>query len=124
MMHRFHTAGRAAHRSIASGLSALGAAALLGVSRPAAAQVAEAPAAATEEAELPHPFFTHMGLLRRRPHARGAARVPAHRLRLAAAARDPGGSQQPPGFVWSRTEGYTAFTHFHTPRGYLSSPLP
>lgn len=61
-MHRFHAAGRAAHRLIAFGLSTLGAVALLGGSRPAAAQVDEAPAAEEEEAELPHAFFTHMGL--------------------------------------------------------------
>lgn len=61
-MHRSHGA-RAAHRSIAAGLSSLAAAALLfGVARPAAAQVAGTPPAAEEEAELPHPFFTHMGL--------------------------------------------------------------
>jgi hypothetical protein len=62
MMRHFHTAGRAALRSIASGLCALGAAGLLGAGRPAAAQSTEMPAAAKEEAELPHPFFTHMGL--------------------------------------------------------------
>jgi hypothetical protein len=47
---------------IAVGLSTLGAAALIGVSQPVAAQTAGAPVAAKEEAELPHPFFTHMGL--------------------------------------------------------------
>ena len=48
----------------------MGAAAWFGVSRPAtaqvpeaaASQVAEAPPADMEEEELPHPFFTHMGL--------------------------------------------------------------
>lgn len=62
-MDRVHGAARAAHRSIARGLSLLvAAAALIGVPEPASAQVAEAPAAAMEEAELPHAFFTHMGL--------------------------------------------------------------
>jgi hypothetical protein len=35
---------------------------LLGAAWPAAAQSTEMPAAAKEEGELPHPFFTHMGL--------------------------------------------------------------
>ena len=63
MHHRSPGAARAAHRSIAAGLSSLAMAALFsGVARPAAAQVPGAPAAAEKEAELPHPFFTHMGL--------------------------------------------------------------
>lgn len=61
-MHRSHCS-RAAHRSVAAALSSLAMAALLfGVTRPAAAQVVGAPMAAAAEAELPHPFFTHMGL--------------------------------------------------------------
>ena len=50
---------------IAIHLVALCAAALLGVSRPAVAQGAgamTAPREAAKEEELPHPFFTHMGL--------------------------------------------------------------
>lgn len=58
MIQRMHTVGRAACRAI-SFLCAVVAAALFGVSRPAEAQVA---GAAAEEAELPHAFFTHMGL--------------------------------------------------------------
>ena len=56
MMRRFHLAGRAALRPIAAGLPALGAAGLLGAARSAATQSTEMPAAATEEAEQPHPF--------------------------------------------------------------------
>lgn len=48
-------------RSIAIGLSAVVAIAAFGISRPVEAQMGAAPAAA-EEPELPHPFFTHMGL--------------------------------------------------------------
>ena len=62
-MHRPHAAARAGHRSTGAALSAVVAAALLlGISRPVAAQMAGAPAGATEEVEPPHPFFTHMGL--------------------------------------------------------------
>ena len=62
-MHRAHTTARAARRPIASTLLALSAAGVLGVSRPAPAQSPAMPtAAAKEEAEVPHPFFTHMGL--------------------------------------------------------------
>ena len=43
------------------GLSTAVAVALLGIFRPVEAQMGAAPAAA-EEPELPHPFFTHMGL--------------------------------------------------------------
>jgi len=62
MTPSFHRHGRLVQRSFVWGLSALGAAALFGVSPPAVGQAAEEPPAATEEAELPHPFFTHMGL--------------------------------------------------------------
>ena len=63
-MHRAHATARAACRPIVSTLLlALAAAELLGVSRPAPAQSPAMPtAAAKEEAEVPHPFFTHMGL--------------------------------------------------------------
>lgn len=62
-MRCFPTAGRAVHRARAGGLVALGAAVLVGVSRPATAQSPATPAAtAAEEPEFPHPFFTHMGL--------------------------------------------------------------
>ena len=53
---------RSAYRSVAVTLVAVGATALFGGSRPLAAQVATAPAAVKDQAELPHPFFTHMGL--------------------------------------------------------------
>lgn len=62
-MNRSRGVARPAHRLVVSGLLLTLAAGLLGVAaRPAAAQSAEMPAAAMEEAELPHPFFTHMGL--------------------------------------------------------------
>ena len=62
-MNRALTTARAARRPIASTLLALSAAGLLGVSRPTPAQSPAMPAAvAKEEAEVPHPFFTHMGL--------------------------------------------------------------
>ena len=62
-MHRAHTTARAARLPIASTLLALSVAGLLGVSRPTPAQSPAMPAAAAkEEAEVPHPFFTHMGL--------------------------------------------------------------
>jgi len=59
-MHRPRT-----RRTIASNLIALGVVTLLGASMPAAAQetgAMPAPAAAEKAEELPHPFFTHMGL--------------------------------------------------------------
>ena len=53
---------RAGPRSVALKLLfGLGAGALLGAAQPAAAQAGGGPTAAKEE-ELPHPFFTHMGL--------------------------------------------------------------
>lgn len=52
MLGRFHVAG----------WSVLGAAVLFGAVQPVAAQVAGPPAGDQEAAELPHPFFTHMGL--------------------------------------------------------------
>ena len=62
-MHRAHSTARAARRPIASTLIALSVAGLLGVSRPTPAQSPAMPAAvAKEEAEVPHAFFTHMGL--------------------------------------------------------------
>lgn len=62
-MRHFHPAAGAVRRSIAAGLFVMGATGLLlGVSGPAAAQSPGMPAAAKEEAELPHAFFTHMGL--------------------------------------------------------------
>ena len=52
-----------AARLTTSTLLALGAMALLGVARPAISQSSGMPSSAKEdEAELPHPFFTHMGL--------------------------------------------------------------
>jgi hypothetical protein len=62
MTRRFPVVGRSALGSIAFGLCVLGTAGLLADGRPAAAQSTEMPAAAKEEGELPHPFFTHMGL--------------------------------------------------------------
>jgi hypothetical protein len=63
MMRRLHAAGRVAHRPIASRLPVvLSAVALLGLPRPAAARDAGAAAAAPKEGELPHSFFTPMGL--------------------------------------------------------------
>lgn len=60
-MSRSHSTEPAARRWIALSLLSLGAAGVLGVARPAAAQDAAArPAMA--EGEFPHPFFTHMGL--------------------------------------------------------------
>ena len=59
MIHRFRAVRRAAYRAISFGLCAVVAGALIGGPRPAMAQVA---GAAAEEAELPHAFFTHMGL--------------------------------------------------------------
>ena len=62
-MHRFHAVARVPNQSTAWSLRlALGVAALLGVARPAEAQMPEASPAAVEEPELPHAFFTHMGL--------------------------------------------------------------
>lgn len=66
-MHHSHTtraAVRAAHRTVVWALLALGAIALPGLARPAAAQDAGMAARAEEEEEeeVPHPFFTHMGL--------------------------------------------------------------
>lgn len=61
-MHRIHSGACDTRRLINSTLVALGAAGLLAVARPAVAQSTEMPAAAKAEAELPHPFFTHMGL--------------------------------------------------------------
>jgi hypothetical protein len=62
-MHRFHAVARVPNRLIASSLRlALGGAALLGGAHPAEAQMPEASPAAAEEPELPHAFFTHMGL--------------------------------------------------------------
>lgn len=63
-MHRFHPVAPATRLPAASSLLlALGAAALLGAARPATAQSPATPSAAQEEEpELPHPFFTHMGL--------------------------------------------------------------
>lgn len=58
-MHRFRAIRRAACRAISFGLCTGVASALIGGPRPAAAQVA---GGAAEEAELPHAFFTHMGL--------------------------------------------------------------
>ena len=62
-MHRVDLAARTVYREIASSLLlVLGAGTLLGAAQPLAAQMAGAPAAAMEAAELPHAFFTHMGL--------------------------------------------------------------
>ena len=63
-MFRAHGAARAAHRSIVTSLSSLATVALLfGGAQSVAAQGPGMPPAAEEEkAELPHPFFTHMGL--------------------------------------------------------------
>ena len=62
-MHRFHAVARVSNRSTASSLRlALGVVALLGVARPTEAQMPAASPAAAEEPELPHAFFTHMGL--------------------------------------------------------------
>ena len=58
----FHPARSAARRPITSTLVALAAAGLLSAARPATAQSTGMPAAAKEDIELPHPFFTHMGL--------------------------------------------------------------
>jgi len=60
-MHRFPAVRRMSFRSMTVGLSTAVAIALLGIFRPVEAQMSAAPAAA-EEPELPHPFFTHMGL--------------------------------------------------------------
>ena len=60
MSDRLHPSRRSGCRFLAFGLSALGATILCGMPRPAVAQVAGMPAA--EEPELPHAFFTHMGL--------------------------------------------------------------
>ena len=77
----------------ASSLLALGAVALLGLAPPVAGQDPGMPSAA-EEAELPHPFFTHMGL----PEGVGV-----FNLRLAGLATRADG----------KTEGDFAF-HFET----------
>ena len=64
-MHRAPVTPRPAGRPFASTLLVVGAVALLGIARPAVAQGASAmsaPASAPKEEELPHPFFTHMGL--------------------------------------------------------------
>ena len=61
-MHRFQSVGRAALRLLAAGLFVGGAAALSGGTRPAVAQSPEMSATPAEEPELPHAFFTHMGL--------------------------------------------------------------
>ena len=61
-MHRSETRARAARQPVASTLLALGAAGLLGAARSATAQTPGMPPAAEQGAELPHAFFTHMGL--------------------------------------------------------------
>lgn len=62
-MYRFHCAARAAYRTVVSNLLlALATVALLAASQSALAQNPAMPPAGGEEAELPHPFFTHMGL--------------------------------------------------------------
>ena len=67
-MPRPHATTRPVRRPATPVLLALGAAALLlGAALPAAAQGPGMPAAAAAESELPHPFFTHMGL----PEGRG-----------------------------------------------------
>lgn len=53
---------RAARRTGVPALLALSAAALLGLARPVLAQDAGMASGAAAELELPHPFFTHMGL--------------------------------------------------------------
>lgn len=60
-MHRFRTPRRISRRPITAGLAAMFAIVAVGMSRPANAQMGEAPGAA-EEPEIPHAFFTHMGL--------------------------------------------------------------
>jgi hypothetical protein len=62
MMRHLPPAGSATSRRAAFTLAVLSMAALLGVSGRAEAQLPAAPAVAAEEPELPHPFFTHMGL--------------------------------------------------------------
>lgn len=60
-MHLSHT--RSAHQLTLFLSFVLGVVALLGAARPALSQSAGMPAAAGEkEVEVPHPFFTHMGL--------------------------------------------------------------
>jgi hypothetical protein len=64
-MHRAPVNTRAARRQLASTFLVVGAVALLGIEQPAVAQGVSAmskAAAAPKEEELPHPFFTHMGL--------------------------------------------------------------
>lgn len=61
MMHHLHDATPGSYRRAISILPVLGMAVLLGVSSLAEAQMPPA-APAVEEAELPHAFFTHMGL--------------------------------------------------------------
>jgi len=64
-MHRFHASRPTVRRPIALNLIALCAVTLLGAARPAAAQGTAGmpvPEAAGKEDELPHAFFTHMGL--------------------------------------------------------------
>lgn len=60
-MHRFFAHERISLRPVTAGLFALFAIAAFGISRPANAQMGAAPSA-SEEPEIPHAFFTHMGL--------------------------------------------------------------
>ena len=60
-MHRFFSRRNIPLRPFTAGLSGIFAIAAFGFSRPANAQMSAAPDAA-EEPELPHAFFTHMGL--------------------------------------------------------------
>lgn len=61
-MHALQKIVGAACRLTASLLLQLSAIALLGIAQPAAAQAPGMPAGAAAEEEVPHPFFTHMGL--------------------------------------------------------------
>ena len=61
-MHPSCTTARAARRPRVPALLALGAVGLLGVARPATSQSPGMSPAPEEASELPHAFFTHMGL--------------------------------------------------------------
>ena len=72
-------------RLAVSGLAAFAAVAMVTVSRPSSGQVAASKVPMMEQEELPHPFFTHMGL---------PERAGAFNLRMLAVAAQAGGQTE------------------------------
>ena len=93
-MQGYRHAGCSGRRSAVSGFAAFAAVAMVSLSRPASAQIAASKVPMMEQEELPHPFFTHMGL---------PERTGAFHLRLLAVAARAGG----------QTDGDVAF-HLET----------